>query len=474
MPRRFQTPEFGASETGVAGPERRAREIINGLRDAFLSLDSQWRITGCNSGAESILGRTSEELLGRALWEVIGISRGSPLGEAAQRVIDTGSPEESEVTLEVAGAERLLIVRAFPLGGGVGVTAGDLTDLRALARRLAESEARFRDLALIAPVPTWATGADGTFEHASPAMLDTLRLTEGEVVGSRWERLIHPDDVAAFQQAMHKAKAEHEGLQHTTRVRRGDGALRTLQLSGVPRFDAGGAANGYVGMTTDVTELVATQQRQQLLINELNHRVKNSLATVQSIVRQTLRGSPVGKETIDLLTERLVALAAAHDLLTRENWHSVELRGMARQAVQPFDPDASRIEIQGPTVWLYPSAALALFIALNELATNAMRHGALSAPEGRVELSWTERGGALDLQWRERGGPPVSPPTHKGFGSRLLDTGLQSELGAPAEITYAPEGLLCRIHAAGGGIFVAQTRRPPPLSGDAPSLPPPG
>jgi two-component sensor histidine kinase len=231
-------------------------------------------------------------------------------------------------------------------------------------------------------------------------------------------------------------------------VQRGDGVWRTLQVEGVPRFDARGAFTGHVGTATDITDVLAAQNRQALLINELNHRVKNTLATVQSIIRATLKDSPVAKDTLDLLNDRLMALAAAHDVLSRENWEGAELTEMARQAVRPFDPDARRVSIAGPRVRFYPSAALALSLAINELATNALRHGALSAPEGRVTLSWTRRDGGLDIEWRESGGPPVVAPARKGLGSRLLGAGLSGALGSPAQMLYAPEGLICRVHTS--------------------------
>lgn len=453
MPRRFETPRVSKSDAALEAPDRRAKEIVDGLRDAFLSLDAQWRITGSNPSAETILRRSSEDLLGCKIWQVIGISPDSALGAVVRRVKSSGQPEESEVTVEIEGAERQLIVRSFPLAGGISITAGDLTELRAVARRLAEGESRFRDLALIAPVATWATRADGVIEHASPALLDGLRLDDAEIIGRRWELHIPPEDSGAFGEAVRRSRIVHAPLLCRTRVRRGDGAVRTLQLNGFPRFDAGGRFNGYIGMATDVTDHLAAEGRRQLLVNELNHRVKNSLATVQSIVRQTLRGSLVGQDTIDLLTERLMALAAAHDLLTQENWQSIELSDMAARALHPFDPDQTSISLSGPPVWLHPGAALALFIAINELAGNAVRYGALSAPEGRVGLGWTMLDGALDLEWREHGGPSVDLPKHKGFGARLLDAGLRAELGASAQLTFAPAGLRCRIRAAGEGVI---------------------
>jgi len=188
-------------------------------------------------------------------------------------------------------------------------------------------------------------------------------------------------------------------------------------------------------------------ERQRLLINELNHRVKNTLATIQSLVHQTLRDGVVTRDARERLTERLLALSAAHNVLTRENWKSADLGEIAMEALRPYDdPPGSRIVASGPTARLAPNVALALSMALHELATNAVKYGALSTAEGRVQVSWSReaRGQAMVLDWRECGGPPVVAPTTSGFGARLL-AGLAGELGAPAKVIYDLAGVMCRL-----------------------------
>jgi two-component sensor histidine kinase len=217
--------------------------------------------------------------------------------------------------------------------------------------------------------------------------------------------------------------------------------------SGIAEIDELAAA-----FATAVAAVDARDQHQRLLINELNHRVKNTLATVQSIAHQTLPRSAVAVEARDLLTSRLLALSAAHNVLTRENWEGADAADVVAEAIRPYDdPGDGRFEVDGPPLRLGPGAALALSMALHELATNAAKYGALSTPMGeggRVAIHWrldAEQG--FIMEWRERGGPRVTPPARRGFGSRLLQQGLAIELGGAAELIFAPEGLVCVIRA---------------------------
>lgn len=191
---------------------------------------------------------------------------------------------------------------------------------------------------------------------------------------------------------------------------------------------------------------------QRLLIDELNHRVKNTLATVQSIAAQTLRNAPTTEEAREALETRLLALSRAHDVLTRENWEGASLADIVAQAIAPFDPQGgSRFQIGGPDVRLLPRTALALAMALQELATNAVKYGALSNPSGYIEIAWSRRDDDptswLELCWREKGGPPVEVPKRRGFGSRLIERSLARDLDGKVEIAFVPSGVTCRVNA---------------------------
>jgi two-component sensor histidine kinase len=183
--------------------------------------------------------------------------------------------------------------------------------------------------------------------------------------------------------------------------------------------------------------------QQALLINELNHRVKNTLATVQSMAAMTLGRDPSGDQA-RAFEGRLFALSRAHDVLTRGSWERVDLAELVAQALGPFAAEG-RIDPEGPNLALGPQQALALSMALHELATNAAKYGALSGPAGRVSIRWSLDGGRLDFHWTESGGPTVKPPTRRGFGSRLLETGLARELDGDVRLAFEPTGLVCSI-----------------------------
>ncbi|WP_297511591.1 HWE histidine kinase domain-containing protein [uncultured Caulobacter sp.] len=180
-------------------------------------------------------------------------------------------------------------------------------------------------------------------------------------------------------------------------------------------------------------------ERQQLMINELNHRVKNTLVVVQSLARHSLRSG--GDWGLSQFNERIFALASAHDLLTRRNWEGADLGELLAEALQPY---ASQVKLEGPPVPLSPNAAVALTMIFHELGTNASKYGALSTDAGRVTVSWSLGAGALlTIEWRERGGPRVTPPATSGFGSRLIAASLRGDLAGSATFDYAPEGLTC-------------------------------
>jgi PAS domain S-box-containing protein len=414
----------------------RARQIVEGLGEGFLGLDGDWRVTDFNDAALGFLNCKREDLPRRSVWEASGIAMDGPLGVLAQRVARSQAPEDAEIAYSGRDDERLLTVRIFPLGSGVGAVLRDITEIRAAERRLAESEAQYRELADGTPAAAWLSRADGELEFINQAMADALGRSREALLGEGWTASIDPDDKPAMLRVWAEARTSHSAYHYEGRFRRADGALRIIELYGRPRFARSGAFAGHVGMATDVTEVRAAERQQKLLISELDHRVKNTLAIAKSLVSQTLREAGVARAVGDAVTGRLQALSAVHDVLNRRRWDGANVADVAEAVVRPC---AKQITISGPTARLESNGAVTLALALHELAVNAVKHGALSTPTGQVRLSWTQVGDAIAVEWSESEGPRVTPPERSGFGSRLLSQGLR------ADLDFAPEGLICRI-----------------------------
>ena len=211
-----------------------------------------------------------------------------------------------------------------------------------------------------------------------------------------------------------------------------------------PVRDGHGAITGILVQGSDVTDRELFLERQQLLLNELNHRVKNNLATVQSLAAQAGRRAPDVATFNQDFQGRLVALAHTHDVLTQSAWVGADLRTLLERELGAFP---ERVHLLGPSVRLDSTQALAVGLIAHELATNAAKYGALSSPQGRIDLIWRIEGERLDLEWVESNGPPVAAPSNLGFGSRLIEKLAKGDLGGEARTSFAPEGFRLRLFA---------------------------
>jgi two-component sensor histidine kinase len=198
----------------------------------------------------------------------------------------------------------------------------------------------------------------------------------------------------------------------------------------------------------DTTDRRRAEEQRDLLIRELDHRVKNTLATVQSLAAQTFRNSDLDPAVQRAFEERLITLSNVHGILTQQSWDSADLHDVVWSALRPHSaPDRERFTVEGPPLRLGPKSAVAVSMATHELCTNAIKYGALSSESGHVDVTWRVDGGRLNWQWRERGGPPVAEPTRKGFGSRMIERALALQLSGTVAIRYDPAGLICTIDA---------------------------
>lgn len=278
-----------------------------------------------------------------------------------------------------------------------------------------------------------------------------LGYSEAEALGRSGDIFFSAEDRAAGEpeREMQMAREEGRAADERWHVRKdgsrfwGSGVMLPMQDDQLRYF---------VKIFRDRTDERQAEERRKLLVHELNHRVKNTLATVQAIASQTFRSRRIAADEKERFHSRLRSLAEAHELLTRESWERADLREVVRTALNAFRADdGGAFDIDGPSLHVAPQIALSLAMALHELATNATKYGALSQEGGRVEVSWRIENGdenaRLHFRWRESGGPAVSPPTRKGFGSQLIERSLAADFGDRIRIEFAPGGVVCTIDA---------------------------
>jgi PAS domain S-box-containing protein len=260
-------------------------------------------------------------------------------------------------------------------------------------------------------------------------------------------RFIHPDDVEGLRKAVEGGLQADGRYQAEYRmIRPDDGRLRWMQGAGVSVADRSGAPRRVIGVVRDITERKSEEEHRETLLSEMDHRVKNVLAAVQSLAAQSARRTTSTEGFISAFAGRLKAMASAHELLTATRWRGADLAHIAAAELGGLAPGQARWE--GPELILTPRAANAVSLALHELATNAVKYGALSVETGRVEVIWeVPPEGGFTLRWVERGGPPVAPPERRGFGSTLLDRVTGRELGGEGRVEYHADGVRAVLKA---------------------------
>lgn len=287
-------------------------------------------------------------------------------------------------------------------------------------------------------ITTWSSGAARVTGYPS-----------AEAIGMNFAVFFTPSDRSTGQPELELDKAWREGRAEDTRWHiRKDG--ERFWANGVTSCFTDGPVEGLVKVMRDETRNRLADEQRVLLLNELNHRINNTLTTVQSLVEQTLRATDTDRRVREDLTARLLALSAAHKLLVDQNWAGADLQTIVEDALAPYQTgDHSRLRTDGPDVRLSPQQAVSMALVLHELTTNAVKYGALSVPLGVVEASWNlhydERGARhMTFLWEERGGPRVVSPQRRGFGSRLIARSF-GDTGGDASITYAAAGVSCSV-----------------------------
>ena len=299
------------------------------------------------------------------------------------------------------------------------------------------------------PVGIMQTGLDGRYVYVNSHFCALTGRSRDELVGMSFETVTHPDDVA--ENARLFALAVETGAPYTFRKRylRPDGTAVWTEASVTMLSER---HEGLLSVVVDLTDRMRAEAQKNLLIEELNHRVKNSLAAVQSLAAMTMKSSTSPKAFNQAFSARLMALSATHNLLTRSAWERAPLGDLVAVELEPYKGrDHGRVTMAGPAIDLTPRQTISLGLVLHELATNAAKYGALSTPAGRLAIAWDLAADAdapsLRIDWRERGGPPAKAPApaRRGFGSRLIERSIVHELGGSFAPTYARTGFRCTI-----------------------------
>ncbi|MDP3404223.1 MAG: HWE histidine kinase domain-containing protein [Brevundimonas sp.] len=471
----------------------------------YMLLTPDLRYAGMNAAYLTAVGMTRDQLVGRGIFEVFDAGPGDDAAENSrqlrrsfEKVLATGEQDHLALihyALPVTGADGVVVhedrywsATHTPLRDASGTLVlilqhtTDITELENLRRERAagpESSAldlilggnvihraravqednrrleleRNRLVEMFMQAPGFVailSGPDHVFEMHNSAYGQLLghrdllgkaaREALPEVVGQGFFELL--DTVFATGEPFEGRNSRIE-LQ-----RRPSGPPEVAWLDFIyqPVRDDDGKVVGIFVQGHEVTQTVLAGERQKLMIDELNHRVKNTLATVQSIAMQTARSHPDPRTFADSFQQRLLALSHTHDLLTRSHWEGADLRDVLEHETSAHGP--SRIVLNGPPVALDPASALSFGMIFHELATNAAKYGALSSPEGRVLVDWSvanQTRRTLSVTWRETGGQTVVPPDRRGFGSRMIERNVRHDLAGEVKLGYPGDGFIAEL-----------------------------
>ena len=432
---------------GIAAPDGRA-DFVNAAGRRLVGLPDLAAARGTR-----LIDYFAPEDRDRVLGEVLPATErdGFWEGDLHFRNFETGAKVPVRYTVFPVrdGADALL---------GYGTVTRDLTEQNRIRQALMASEASLRAVLDTVPVGIlFADAPSGRIVGGNPRLEEIFRhpILPSSDVGSRGEWVaFHEDGRRVEPEEFPLNRIIRDGAEHAAlecEYQRGDGTRAWIEIVGVPMRDIDGNLVGGVVAVSDIDLRRRAEAQQQLLNHELSHRMKNLLAMVQAIATSTLRGATDMDATREVLANRLVALGKAHDVLLGGFAERAPLSLVVNEGVGAQEAASDRVLYEGPDVEIGGKAALSLALTLHELTTNAVKYGALSVPDGRVAVSASLNdapdGPCLRIAWTERGGPPVSPPSRKGFGSRLIERGLTAQVGARLVLDYLVEGVTCIIEA---------------------------
>jgi two-component sensor histidine kinase len=462
--------------------------VFDRIPSPYMMLDRDLRFVAANRAYLAAVGRDWAQLEGVGMFEAFPSSGESRrvLESSLIRARDSGQVDmlplihyaiQRPHTLGGGFEDRIWSATHTPIGGDNGETlyilqhTQDVTEIQRLkdvafggralpaammlgddllrrAETVQAQSLQLRQLFMQAPgFMAVMRGPDHVFELVNNTYLQLIghRDVVGQPIRDVLPEVVEQGFVALLDNVLRTGEA-FVGRQVKVVLQRDPGGApyeRYLDFIYQPIIEDDGEISGVFLEGADITDQVRAQERQRLLVDELNHRVKNTLATVQAIAQQTLRGAATPERFAEAFEARLMALSQTHNALTDSHWTGAGLRQILWQELSPYG--AERVTMQGPDVQLSARLALALGMVFHELATNAAKYGALS-DGGRLAVTWAvDAADDLSLDWRETGGPPAAPPARKGFGSRLIERSITGELQGRIQLDYATTGLVCRF-----------------------------
>lgn len=434
----------------------RFETALLGARVYVFSQDRELRYTWMYSprgeaAAAAMIGRTDDDLVPSPEHDmVVGLKR---------RVLASGQAEDCEVSYLMPEQGALFALHVDPTFGPDGKVDGIMcaainigrirsleSEQRRLAQELSTAVQRYETALRGSNVTVYTQDRDLRYTSVSSAIFGR----EPDAIVGRLEDDILPPESRLAVVGLKRAVLDG-GQAQDGEVRVNDGAVvRWYDFHIEPLRDVTGAISGLTCAAVDISGRKAGEAHLRDLMREITHRSKNLLAVIQAMARQTARHAGTTDDFLEQFGARLQALAASHDLLVQESWYGASLTELVRsQLGHHLDREGARVVVEGPNVLLLPEGAQSLGLALHELATNAAKYGALSVPTGRVNISWRRLppsdGWGLEVDWAESGGPAVAEPVHRGFGMLVIERNLVRSLDAEVSLTFAPEGLRCRI-----------------------------
>lgn len=400
-----------------------------------------------NRGAENLYGYARDEAIGRDPQKLLGSRHPLSAAELIERLVaeTTWTGEVENITKD---GRPIIVESRYQLIRSNGEYLILETDRDTSERRRAEEQnARIAAVAASSHEALFGTTLEGCIEAWNPGAERLFGYEAHEVMGKHIEMLAPPEYRREQAENLQRVRSGETVGPFNTRRQRNDGTQIDVSVAFAPVVSPDGEVQAISIAMHDITERKEWEQRQLLMSRELAHRVKNSFAILQAILRSTLRESPDPEEFATAFSGRLHSLAAAQDVITDSNWRGAEFGALVNHVLAPYiSVESHRIRSNGPRIDLAPEHAAPFGLILNELATNAMKYGALSNKQGWIELEWRQElkpdGRFLQFVWREKGGPAVKAERRKGFGSRLIEKSLAD---ARVEIEHPAEGLICRI-----------------------------